>query len=60
MKILFAADMSFNYFDSFPGKDNAYLAMQEAAECFRQADFSVINLENVLGDKEIGTLSPFY
>jgi len=55
MKILFAADMSFNYFDGFPGKENAYLAMQEAAERFRQADFSMINLENVLGDRENGT-----
>ena len=55
MKILFAADMPFNYFDGFPGKENAYLAMQEAAERFRQADFSMINLENVLGDRENGT-----
>ena len=54
MKIIFAADLSFNYFDGFPGKEKAHFAMQEAAECFRQADFSMINLENMLGEKENG------
>jgi len=54
MKILFAADMSFNYFTTFPGKEKAYAAMAEAAGLFQQADFSMINLENILGDRTEG------
>ena len=54
MKILFAADMSFNYFDGFPGSEKASLAMAEAAELFRKADYSILNLENIFGNKEKG------
>ena len=54
MKIIFAADMSFNYIGDFPGKEKAYDAMKEAALLFEQADFSMVNLENILGNKEEG------
>ena len=54
MKIMFAADMSFNYYDEFKGKEHAYKTMSEIAALFRQADYSMINLENVLGNKEDG------
>lgn len=54
MKIIFAADMSFNYFASFQGKEKAIAAMAEPAMLFRQADFGMVNLENVLGDKADG------
>ncbi len=52
MKILFAADMSFNYFESLPSVSEARLAMSEAAEVFSRADFSVLNLENIFGELE--------
>lgn len=55
MKIIFAADMSFNYIGAFPGKEKACEAMKEAARLFEQGDFSIVNLENVLGNKEEGT-----
>lgn len=54
MKLLFAADMSFNYFDAFPGKKQAVEAMAEAAALFRKADYSMVNLENIFGNKEEG------
>lgn len=50
MKILFASDVSFNYIPSFGGKEAARKAFFNTAEYFRAADFSVINLENILGD----------
>ncbi|MBR4059464.1 MAG: CapA family protein [Lachnospiraceae bacterium] len=52
MKIMFAADMSFNYFDAFESKEKAQVAMAEPAEFFKQADFSMVNLENIFGNKE--------
>ena len=54
MKILFAADMSFNYFEAFSGKKQAVEAMAEAEALFRKADYSMINLENIFGNKEEG------
>ncbi|MBQ8758445.1 MAG: CapA family protein, partial [Clostridia bacterium] len=51
MKILFASDMSFNYFPAFPGNDTATETMKETASVFASADFSVVNLENILGNK---------
>lgn len=52
MKILFASDMSFNFMPGFPGREAARKTMREAAEVFRRADFSVVNLENIFGVRE--------
>ena len=54
MKVVFGADMSFNYFEGFPGKEKAQQTMKETAELFNAADFKVVNLENVFGEKENG------
>lgn len=54
MKIIFGADMSFNYFESFPGKEQAQSTLKEAGEIFKTADFSMVNLENIFGDESIG------
>ncbi len=54
MKIMFAADMSFGFNDIFAGKEKAQVAMAEAAELMKKADFSMVNLENVFGDKADG------
>lgn len=48
---MFAADMSFGFNDVFAGKEKAQIAMAEAAKLFEQADFSMVNLENVFGNK---------
>lgn len=55
MKILFAADMSFNYFPTVPTKEQAKRAMSEVAAEFKKADFTMLNLENIFGDRETGT-----
>ena len=52
MKLLFASDISFNYFDAFPGRERASLAMRELAPYFASADFSMLNLENIVGDPD--------
>lgn len=52
MKILFAADTSFNYFSEYKGRKSAELCMKETAEVFDSVDFSVINLENVFGNAD--------
>ena len=52
MKFLFAADMSFNYMPEFPGIDAVNTAMSEVKGYFEEADFSIVNLENVLGIRE--------
>ncbi len=52
MKILFAADMSFNYFESMPSKAEAEAIMAETAKHFKAADFSILNLENIFGKAE--------
>ena len=54
MKIIFGSDISFNYYEKFPGKEHARNALKEAAGLLAKADFSVVNLENILGDKEKG------
>ena len=51
MKIAFAADMSFSKFDTFPGEDAAGVAMAEPAAVLAKADFSIVNLENIIGDE---------
>lgn len=51
MKILFAGDMAFKYFDEFPGKEKAYETFRETAKVFSECDFSILNLENVFGEE---------
>lgn len=48
MKILFAADTSFSFMESRPSG----AVMEQTAEHFKAADFSVLNLENIFGQKE--------
>ena len=48
MKILFAADTAFSHME----KDPSASVMEQTAQTFRAADFSVLNLENVFGKKE--------
>ena len=55
MKVIFGADMSFNYLEGFPGKEKAHESIKGAAEVFSKADFRVVNLENVFGNREDGT-----
>jgi len=50
MKFLFASDMSFNYMPAFPGKEQVRTVMSGPAALFRQADFSMLNLENIFGE----------
>lgn len=52
MKLLFASDTSFHYFDAFPGREAALSAMREMRPYFDEADFSMLNLENVVGDPD--------
>lgn len=52
MKILFASDISFNYFPEYPGDAAAEKAFSKTAEEFRKVDFSMVNLENILGNRE--------
>ncbi len=52
MKILFAADMSFNYMPALPPKEEAERIMEQTAAYFKKADFSILNLENIFGKPE--------
>lgn len=52
MNILFAADMSFNYMSACPDEETIKCSMAEVAEKFAEADYSIVNLENILGNKE--------
>lgn len=52
MKIIFAADMSFNYLPKFPGVEAANACMKEAGALMASADFSMLNLENIFGVAE--------
>lgn len=52
MKLLFASDISFNEYEDFPGQTAADNIMNDAAKLFEKADFSMINLENIFGEKE--------
>ena len=54
MKVIFGADMSFNYLEGFPGKEKAHKSLEGAAKVFEKADFRMVNLENVFGKKEDG------
>jgi poly-gamma-glutamate synthesis protein (capsule biosynthesis protein) len=44
--------MCFHYIQEFPGNTAAEKAMASVAACFAQADFSMVNLETVLGIRE--------
>ena len=50
MNLLFAADISFNFVGDYPGDAQARRTVLGIEPLFRAADFSVVNLENVLGD----------
>ncbi len=52
MKILFASDTSFNFMDSVPIDGEAVKVMSETAGIFKIADYSILNLENIFGNKE--------
>ena len=53
MKLLFAADMSFNYIEKLPSREEIREMMREPAELFAAADFSMVNLENVFGERDV-------
>ena len=52
MKILFASDMSFNFIENCPEEQAVKEAMSEVSSLFEDADYSIVNLENIFGDKE--------
>lgn len=51
MKILFASDISFKNLQGY-NEQSAINCMKNTAEFFKKADFSVLNLENVFGNKD--------
>lgn len=51
MKLMLAADMSFNFIETIPAKEKIHAFMREPAELFQMADFSIVNLENVFGER---------
>lgn len=55
MIITFASDISFHYVNGFAGEKAAQAAMAEPAAVLAQADYSIVNLENIFGDKESHT-----
>lgn len=52
MNILFAADMSFNYIPACADEETVRSNVAEVAAKFAEADYSIVNLENILGNKE--------
>lgn len=52
MKILFSPDISFKNVQDC-SKETAYNCMKNTASVFRQADFSMLNLENIFGDPDV-------
>lgn len=55
MKILFASDIAFSFVATFPGKEKVQNLMKNTAKFFESADFSMVNLENIFGNRENGT-----
>lgn len=51
MNILFGADVSFNYFHEYPGDVKIKDIVKEVKPLFDSADFKMLNLENVFGEK---------
>ncbi len=52
MKLMLAADMSFHYVETVPSREDVYELMKEPAEMLRAADASIVNLENVFGERK--------
>jgi len=52
MKILFASDTSFNFIENYPGDDKVKKSMLAVSKFFKNADLSIVNLENVMGIRE--------
>lgn len=50
MKVLFASDLSFGFWDDYEKAPSAESCMADAAKEFRKADFSIVNLENIFGN----------
>ena len=55
MVITFASDMSFHYDDVFKGEAAAQAAMAQPAAVLARGDYSIVNLENIFGDKQTNT-----
>lgn len=51
MKILFASDLSLNYVNELPSKDEISSLFSDAVSEFRRVDFSFLNLETVFGER---------
>ena len=51
MRIIFASDMSLNYIDTPLSPSEATLLFADAEREFKKADFSVLNLETVFGER---------
>jgi len=52
MNILFASDMSFNFIEKCPEEQVIKDGMSEVSSLFAEADYSIVNLENIFGNKE--------
>lgn len=52
MRLLFASDISFNEYENYPGQITVNNIMSDTAKLFKDADFSMINLENIFGEKD--------
>ena len=52
MRVLFAGDMSFNYLNSVLEDGAAMRIMAKTAAVFKTADYSIINLENIFGNRD--------
>ncbi len=50
MNILFAGDLSFQYFDAYPGDGHMEMVFAQVKPHFENADFSMVNLESVFND----------
>ncbi len=52
MKMLFGADVSFSYLTRYPGDKKIKEIVKDIKPLFNSADFKMLNLENVFGEKE--------
>ena len=52
MKMLFGADASFSYLTRYPGDKKIQEIVKDIKQMFNSADFKMLNLENVFGEKE--------
>lgn len=51
MNILFGGDISFHYLKTYPGDEKVKEITKEVKPLFDRADFRMLNLENVFGEK---------